>query len=307
MGSWPRWETPLPLGSPAVEGADGGMLEAEDLPALLNKARAAGVERCLEELVRCHRHSAAGRRCHGIIHNLNTPLQAVSFQLDLLQHRAGEEESLLENPGEAAAALKNLAADRRRRLEQMEQEVANLQTLVRRLAYQGLHEDREDRMYLDLNTIYQEELALYQDNLFFKHQVSKEIHLAGDLPPISGHYLDFSQSFRNLVDNALEAMAGASRRVLRVVTDYSGGLRRLRVGDTGPGIPPPLVPHLGTPFLTTKHQQPPGHAGLGLFLAKRLVAPYGGRLEVESRPGATWVTLVLPVAAETEPVPAESR
>ena len=41
-----------------------------------------------------------------------------------------------------------------------------------------------------------------------------------DLPPVYGHYIDFSQSFRNLLVNALEAMEaeGAPVRRLTVMT-----------------------------------------------------------------------------------------
>jgi two-component system NtrC family sensor kinase len=263
------------------------------MPALSAITQAESLERCFQELVATYRHSAAGRRCHGIIHNLNTPLQALSFQLDLLLHQAGEEERLLANLGETAAPLQPLAAERRRRLGQMGLEVEQLKALVQRLFYQGLHEDA-DWVCLDLNRLYEEELSLYQENSFFKHQVAKEIRLSGDLPPLTGRYIDLAQSFRNLVDNALEAMATVSRRVLRVVTHCSMGIRFIRIGDCGPGIPSDLLPHLGTPFVTTKGHRSPGHAGLGLFLAKRLLAPYGGSLKVESRPGETWVTILLP-------------
>ncbi len=287
------------------KGRGAGGPVAADGPAPLAAPETECLALCLEALLHSYRHAAVGRRCHGIIHNLNTPLQVISLQLDLLQQKAEGEGALLDSLGEGASALRALAADRRDRLHQVAQEVENLQALVRRLAYQGLHEAREDRLYLDLNLLYREELALYQDDLFFKHQVTKEFCLSGDLPPISGHYIDFSQSFRNLVDNALEAMAGVNRRLLRVVTEFSDGVRRVRVGDSGTGIPPQLLPHLGRPFFSTKRGQSPGHAGLGLFLAKRLVAPYGGRLAFDSRPGETWVTLELPVSAESPTDPAQ--
>jgi signal transduction histidine kinase len=109
------------------------------------------------------------------------------------------------------------------------------------------------------------------------------------------HYLDFSQSFRNLLENALEAMEGAARRRLTVVTAFAGGQRLLQLGDTGPGIPPEVAPRIFEPFFTTKRSGDNGHAGLGLFMARRLLAPYGGEIRVDSVPGETWVTLTLPV------------
>ena len=53
------------------------------------------LERSFQELVRYYRHSSVGSRCLGIVHRMNTPLQVLSFQLDLLEQKAQEELGLL--------------------------------------------------------------------------------------------------------------------------------------------------------------------------------------------------------------------
>ena len=53
------------------------------------------LERSFQELVRYYRHSSVGGRCLGIVHQMNTPLQVLSFQLDLLEQKAQEELGLL--------------------------------------------------------------------------------------------------------------------------------------------------------------------------------------------------------------------
>jgi signal transduction histidine kinase len=254
------------------------------------------LERSLQDLVRYYRHSAAGRRCHGIIHNLNAPLQVLSFQLELLEQKAAEEKQYLDDlSGPSAQKLLSLLNRRRHKLTQMRQEIDNLHARVRRLAHQGIHEDLEDRLYLDLNRVYQDELALYEDDLFFKHHVQKHYGFQTGLAPICGHYLDFGQSFRNLVDNALEAMANAKVRRLMVETKLAGKRRLLRVGDTGAGIPAGMAERIFEPFFTTKGSPEHPRAGLGLYMARRLLAPYGGEVQAESSAGETWVTVALPV------------
>lgn len=254
------------------------------------------LERSLQELVRYYRHSAVGRRCHGIIHNLNAPLQVLSFQLELLEQKAEEEQKYLDDlPAQSAKKLLILFNQRRQRLQQMQKEIDNLHTLSRRLMQQGLHEDQEDRLYIDLNRLYQDELALYEDNLFFKHHVQKEFFFQTNLPPVYGHYIDFSQSFRNLVDNALEAMENVTMRRLIVETRLEGKRRLLRIGDTGGGIPSEVGDRIFEPFFTTKGTAEQPRAGLGLYMARRLLAPYGGHIQVERSAGETWVTVVLPV------------
>lgn len=125
--------------------------------------------------------------------------------------------------------------------------------------------------------------------------MEKQFIFQEDLPPVFGHYIDFSQSFRNILANALEALEGAARRRLTVMTTLEEGRRLLHVGDTGGGIPPEIRPRIFEPFFTTKGDLDQDHAGLGLFMARRLLAPYGGEIQVDSVPGETWVTVALPV------------
>lgn len=254
------------------------------------------LERCWQELARYYRHSSVGRRCTGIVHNMNTPLQVLSFHLELLEQKSQEEfECLQEIPPEMSAKLCSFYQYRQDKLQQFFQEVKNLQMQARQIITQGLHEENQERHYLDLNQIYWEELDLYRAHPFFKHQVEKDFRFQDGLPPISGQYIDFSQSFRNLVDNALEAMEGEGVRKLTVETAFRDGHRILRVGDTGAGVPPEILPQLFEPFVTSKSNLNPHHAGLGLFMARRLLTPYRGEIQVESKPGETWFTVLLPM------------
>ena len=144
---------------------------------------------------------------------MNTPLQVLSFQLDLLEQKAQEELSLsAESSLAAAEKLMTLSLYRQEKFRQLRRELEKLQNFSRSLALQGMHEDTGDRIHLDLNQLCRQELELYLTNPIFKHQITKEFHFGDGLPLIYGHYIDFSQSFRNLVDNALEAMEGMEHR-----------------------------------------------------------------------------------------------
>ncbi len=189
---------------------------------------------------------------------------------------------------------------RGQKLRQFREEVEKLRDFTRRLIIQGLHEETEERHYLDLNQVYQEELELYRAHPLFQHRVEKRLRFDPALPPIYGYYIDFSQSFCLLLDQALAAMAAAPPRVLTVETSLEKeragkGCRVLRVGDTGPVIPPELWPRLFEPFVDPRGAGESSPAGLGLFLVPRLLAPYRGEVRVDSRAGETWVTVRLPV------------
>ncbi|OGP70150.1 MAG: hypothetical protein A2Y80_05370 [Deltaproteobacteria bacterium RBG_13_58_19] len=254
------------------------------------------LERCWAELVKYYRHSAVGQRCLGIIHNFNTPLQVLSFHLELLEQKSREELKFLEQSPPAREKLRPLFDYRQQKIQQLQRELENLQAMTQRLVQQGVHEDLQERIFLDLNRIYQDELELYLANPFFKHQVEKDFQFQAGLPHIYGHYIDFSQSFRLLVDNALEALQGVERRLLLVETSQEEGYRQLRLGDTGGGIPPKILPRIFDPFFTTKGTPSQPRSGLGLFMARRLLAPYGGQIQAESSSGETWVTIRLPLS-----------
>lgn len=253
-------------------------------------------ERLFRELVRCYRRSAVGQRCTGIVHNLNTPLQALSLGCELLFRKAAEENAALvgQLSPEAKAAWEKFYLYRLDKLQQFEEEIRKLHQLARLIIYQGMHEEQQERQVIDLNALLQDELQLFMLQPFFKHRVEKRIHIQQRLPPISGYYIDFSQSFRNLVDNALEAMATVERPVLTVETALTGQSRIIRVGDNGAGIAPELQPRIFEPFFTTRDSPEHPRTGLGLYMAKRLLAPYGGDIQVQSQSGETWFTVILP-------------
>jgi signal transduction histidine kinase len=252
---------------------------------------------CFSELVRYYRHSGVGQRCLGIVHQMNTPLQVLAFQLDLLDQKAREElEILAALPPAGAPNLVALSRYRQDKLQQMGKELSRLHHFTQELVTQGMHEDNLERTSLDLNQLFRRELELYVANPFFKHQVTRELHFQEGLPTIFGHYIDFSQSFRNLVDNALEAMEGTTPRHLTVVTFRQGKQLKVRIGDSGTGIPPRNLPRIFDPFFTTKAILPGVRAGLGLFMVRRLLAPYRAEIQVQSIPGETWVTVSLPLA-----------
>ena len=228
---------------------------------------------------------------------MNTPLQVLSFQIELLDQKAREELDLLSaSPPAGVEQLVALNHYRQEKFRQLRSELDKLQNFARNLVVQGAHEDSQEKFPLALNQLYERELELYQAQPFFKHQVTKEVHFGAGLPLFPGYYIDFSQSFRNLIDNALEAMEGRERRRLMVVTACRDRRVILRIGDTGVGIPSEDLPRIFDPFFTTKGNAAGGRAGLGLFMVRRLLAPYQAEIRIDSGPGGTWVTVSLPVA-----------
>ena len=96
----------------------------------------------------------------------------------------------------------------------------------------------------------------------------------------------------NLIDNARDAMDGSGTLTIR--TRREDDCAVVEIEDTGPGIPPEIRKRIFEPFFTTK---PVGHGtGLGLDVSFRVVVNrHHGDLRVESEPGRTVFTVVLPM------------
>lgn len=93
----------------------------------------------------------------------------------------------------------------------------------------------------------------------------------------------------NLLSNALRSTTSGEVR-LSVSRGEDAGWVEVSVEDTGSGIPPELLPHLGEPLMlssgSSRSRRSVRGAGLGLAICRRIVAQHGGRMLVSSRPGA---------------------
>jgi two-component system CitB family sensor kinase len=105
----------------------------------------------------------------------------------------------------------------------------------------------------------------------------------------------------NLVDNALDAVAGTPHARVEVELRAEGRTTVLRVRDTGPGIPEERRELVFTDGWSTKKPPAHGKRGIGLPLVRRLAERQGGSAEVtEADGGGAEFTVVLPEAL-TEP------
>ena len=83
----------------------------------------------------------------------------------------------------------------------------------------------------------------------------------------------------NLVANAIEATPPGGDVVVEVRN--AGDQTEIAIHDSGRGMPPETLRRLGTPFFTTREDG----TGLGVMLARAVVAQHGGTLRYESEPG----------------------
>lgn len=120
-----------------------------------------------------------------------------------------------------------------------------------------------------------------------------EIKLSAPSEPliVLGERDELIRALENLVENALKYGAAGKRvdiTLTRGQTRAGAPEARLAVRDYGPGIAPEHVPRLTERFyrVDVADSRAQGGTGLGLALVKHVLNRHGGRLTIESTPGA---------------------
>jgi signal transduction histidine kinase len=129
-----------------------------------------------------------------------------------------------------------------------------------------------------------------------KHKLGDDIKVVREydrsLPQLVAYPAELNQVWTNLIDNAIDAMGGHG--TLTVRTRPEGERLAVEIGDTGPGVPMEVRSRVFEPFFTTKDIGK--GTGLGLDIAWRIVVGrHGGEMSLESEPGDTRFTVVLPL------------
>lgn len=115
-------------------------------------------------------------------------------------------------------------------------------------------------------------------------------NLAEGLPEVQADPVYLAGVIMNLVANAIDAVAASD--MIEVETGLEVGSIRIRIRDTGCGIPEELLGRIFDPFFTTKPWEQ--GSGLGLAISRRIVEAHGGTITIESRVGrGTTVTVLL--------------
>lgn len=217
------------------------------------------------------RIDAIERFAADVAHELKNPLTSIRSAADMLPHaKDGQRDKLL-------AVIRGDV----RRLDRLITDISRASRLDAELAREDADELDLDALLRDLAESYIATAEEGGPRVVFESQ-APEARIPGRPGPLG-------QVFRNLVDNAItfSPPGGTVRIETRRVT--AGGRRWLAVTveDNGPGIP---EENLETVFERFYTQRPKGaefgaHSGLGLAIARQIVAAHGGHIHAGARRG----------------------
>ncbi|HSX83544.1 MAG TPA: ATP-binding protein [Candidatus Saccharimonadia bacterium] len=232
-------------------------------------------KRVEETLRRTESLALLGKLAAGVSHEIRNPLGAIVLHMDLLEEEL--QDLLSEWPAQIAEPL----ADVRTQLTRLGDLVQDYLSLARLASLQ--------REPADIGTFVDDVLKEVAPQVA-KCEVTLRREGPASLGQVALHANTLRRVLLNLVQNALDAMLQGGTLTLRGWQTASHV--HLDICDTGAGIPADQLAQIFEPLYTTK----PAGTGLGLYMAREIVAAHDGEIRVTSQVGSgTTFTITLPL------------
>jgi len=200
-----------------------------------------------------------------IIHDLRTPLTAMLLGVEMLEQDAALDEMQHELAGIAAGGGKTLLGMINDLLDVEKMEAGSTQLQYSELSAEALVATALGQVA---------SLALDGHNALITE-------IAASLPPFAGDEKKLTRTLVNLIANAIKFTDGGT---VTIAATQDDGSIRFAVRDTGEGIPSEAFERIFEKFGQLDSRKV--GTGLGLAFCKLAVEAHGGRIQVESTPGA---------------------
>jgi two-component system, NtrC family, sensor kinase len=263
-----------------------------------------------QELRQAQKIEAIGQLAAGIAHEINTPIQYVGDNLVFLKDAFSDISQVLDAYHNLYTTVKAGTAVPEEIIKAVEEAVvtADLEYLTEEIPTtvdQGLegvhriekivrsmkefsHPGTDEKTNADINAILESTLTICRNQ--WKYVAELETDLQADLPLVSCLSGEISQVFLNLIVNAAHAIGDATQNGLKglgkitITTREKEGGVRIRIGDTGGGVPEAIQDRIFDQFFTTKERGK--GTGQGLAIARRVIEDsHAGSISFETEPG----------------------
>ncbi|MGI9570438.1 MAG: two-component system sensor histidine kinase NtrB [Desulfobulbia bacterium] len=237
------------------------------------------LEKTQLQLLQSEKMASLGKLAAGVAHQLNNPLAGITLFTKLVMEDYALEEGA------------------RNDLCRVMQDAERCRDTVKEL----LEFTRQTRHLMqphDINRAISRTLFLLENQTLFQN-ITIEKSLDSALPTVHSDIQQLNHLFMNIILNAAQAMDGKGQLNLKTAFLSEQKLVRIKISDTGPGIPEHILPHIFDPFFTTKEEGE--GTGLGLSLVYGIVENHSGQIKAESKTGqgATFI-IELPLMPKTE-------
>ncbi len=250
---------------------------------LLQRAEAAEESRAelMSQLVHASKLVSVGELAGGVAHEINNPLAIIGSESGVIRDMLDPQFGMECTPDKIRAEL-----------DQIDRAVYRARDITRKLL-SFVRKQEPHLVRCGLNQLLDEAVAGVKEQEFRVSNIRLVRDYAPDLPDVLADPDQMRQVFLNLLNNAGDAIRGPG--AITLTTRREGDMVRATVADTGCGMTSQQMAKLFTPFYTTKEEGK--GTGLGLPISLSIVEALGGRIDVQSMPGAgSSFAVVLPLA-----------
>jgi signal transduction histidine kinase/HAMP domain-containing protein len=278
------------------------------------------LRRLERDLAAAQKLESVGRLAAGVAHEINTPVQFVSDNVQFVRTSLTEISAVIHSyrnlrqavqlkTNVAAAAESVAAAESSADLDYIVENaplaldsaidgLGRIAAIVRSMK-EFAHPDQAQKTAADLNQAIQSTLVVARNEYKYVAEIDTEF---GELPLVQCYLGEINQVVLNLLVNAAQAIADVVKDTtnmgkLTVRTRSDGDAVEISIGDTGTGIPEAVRDKIFDPFFTTKAIGK--GTGQGLAIAHSVIVnKHGGTLRFETEPGkGTTFFIRLPVVS----------
>ncbi len=253
-------------------GAVGAVIELKDLSVLRDLQAVMDHSTVLSRL---------GEMAAGVAHEIRNPLNAITLHLEPLRHAQNLDPDMVREAVEVTRA----------QIARLDRAVSGF-LKVARLRKLAIVPFRPERLVEEVSSLLAPEATMAGLELIPECE--------GGGPEVTGDPEVLRQALMNVVKNAIQALPSRDRRV-RVACAAEDDRVLFTVTDSGPGMSDAVRRRAFDLYMTTKENG----TGVGLAFVRQAVEMHGGRVEIESAPGAgTRVVLSLRAKARPPATPA---
>jgi signal transduction histidine kinase len=258
----------------------------------------------LDALFEKDRLSYLGKMVRGLIHNINGPLQNISMLVEVLMRGQDQLNRMVqESDGDLLDQWDGLFQKQQHRFQRLTEQIFVLVGILR--DFMVLQEIERNESEVDLKLVLNKLVAVFQADLFLKHQVDLELQIAEGIPLIRILGRDLIPSLIHLFQNAIIAVRESERKRIVIECLKEEGRIWIVFRDSGCGFDGGQdqeclfeLFYSNWREASAKQDPPEKRLGFGLFAARRLLAPYGVNVSLERRGDETLTLLEIPTRNE---------
>ncbi len=224
-----------------------------------------------KELNQVQKLATVGEMAASFAHELKNPLTGICNAIEIIINESN-------------------GSDKTQVLEEIQRQANRVTNAINDL----LDFSQIDDPYLESGNINEIILSFFSavENLFEKENVNLRLDLDKNVPKFFLDSALMEKVVFNIGINALQSTPVGGFVTIQTHYDESKNKVRLKIKDTGNGIPEENFEKIFTPFFTTRHQG----TGLGLSITKEIIDKHGGIIFVDSIFGkGTTFTIDLPI------------